>query len=148
MKVAIGSDHAGYRLKQLLVAHLREAGHEVVDVGTDSENSVDYPDFVEPVARMTSEGEVDRGIVVCSTGIGSSIAANKVRGIRCALCHTGYEAKYSRLHNDANVLALGQNVTGPALALAITDTWLATEFSQEERHVRRIGKISALEEDN
>jgi len=148
LKVAIGSDHAGYKLKQLLVAHLREAGHDVVDVGTDSEDSVDYPDFVGPVAHMTSEGEVDRGIVVCSTGIGSSMAANKVRGVRCALCHTEYEAKYSRLHNDANVLALGQNVTGPALALAITDMWLATEFSQEERHARRIGKISALESDN
>jgi ribose 5-phosphate isomerase B len=145
MRVAIGSDHAGYRLKRFLCPKLREAGHEIIDVGTDSEKSVDYPDFARAAAEKVREGEAERGIVICSTGIGISIAANKVRGIRAALCRSEYEAEFARLHNNANVLALGANVTGPGLAWAITQVFLATNFPGEERHARRVAKVAAIE---
>jgi len=136
MKVAIGSDHAGFRLKQYLIRELTDRGHE---------ESVDYPDFAGEVCRLVTEGGAVLGIVVCSTGIGVSIAANKVRGIRAALCHTEFSAYMARQHNDANVLALGGNVLGDRLALEIATTFLAETFSEDERHIRRINKIARLE---
>ena len=140
MKLAIGSDHAAFELKNHLAARLREAGHEVVDLGTRSPESCDYPDYARPVAEAVARGEAERGIVVCGTGIGVSIVANKVPGIRAARCLCEYDARYARLHNDANVLALGARVTGTGLAEAIVDVFLSTEF-EGGRHARRVAKI-------
>jgi len=145
MKVAIGSDHAGYDLKQYLVRELTDLEYEVTDCGTESRESVDYPDFAGKVCALVRSGESERGIVICGTGIGVSIAANKIRGIRAALCHTEFSAYLARRHNDANVLALGGGITGNKLALEIAKTFLEEEFSGDERHVRRIEKISRLE---
>ena len=142
---AIGSDHGGYELKQAVMAHLKERGVEFRDYGTFSTDSCDYPDYGEAVARAVASGECERGIVVCGTGIGISIAANKVHGIRCALCGDCYSAEKSREHNDANVLALGARVLGEGLALKIVDTNLDTEFAGG-RHARRLAKIAAIEE--
>lgn len=142
---AIGSDHGGYDLKQIIMAHLAERGVEYHDYGTYSTESCDYPDYGEAVARAVASGECERGIVVCGTGIGISIAANKVHGIRCALCGDCYSAEKSREHNDANVLALGGRVLGEGLALKIVDTFLDTEFAGG-RHSRRLAKIAAIEE--
>lgn len=142
-RVAIGSDHAGYRLKEFLKRSLPE--WEFCDVGTDSPEPCDYPDFAAQVARLVASGECDCGIIICGTGVGSSIAANKVPGVRAALCHDVYSAEMSRLHNDANVLALGGRVVGEGLALRIVRAWLETPFSGEERHRRRLAKLQALE---
>lgn len=142
---AIGSDHGGYELKQVVMAHLKERGVEFRDYGTFSTDSCDYPDYGEAVARAVASGECERGIVVCGTGIGISIAANKVHGIRCALCGDCYSAEKSREHNDANMLALGGRVLGEGLALKIVDTFLDTEFAGG-RHARRLAKIAAIEE--
>ena len=142
---AIGSDHGGYELKQAVMAHLKERGVEFRDYGTFSTDSCDYPDYGEAVARAVASGECERGIVVCGTGIGISIAANKVHGIRCALCGDCYSAEKSREHNDANMLALGGRVLGECLALKIVDTFLDTEFAGG-RHARRLAKIAAIEE--
>ena len=139
--IALGSDHGGYDLKMAIKAHLEEKGYEVKDFGTYDKSSCDYPDFGRAAAESVARGECDRGIVVCTTGIGISIVANKVPGIRCALCTNQFLAKMTRLHNDANMLALGQGVVGQMMALEIVDTFLDTEFSQEEKHIRRIGKI-------
>ncbi|MCR4590609.1 MAG: ribose 5-phosphate isomerase B [Lachnospiraceae bacterium] len=144
MKVAIGSDHGGYDLKEHIKNHLKEEGYEVIDKGCDSKESCDYPAFGHAVAHAVAGGEAERGIVICTTGIGISIAANKVKGIRAALCTNELMAKMTRLHNDANVLALGANIVGPGLAEAITDTFLTEEFSKGERHERR---IKGIEED-
>ena len=145
MKIAIGSDHAGYELKEQVKGGL--AGlHEVTDVGTHSTDSVDYPDFALPVARLVAEGKVDRGILLCGTGIGMSVAANKVRGIRAALAFDLFTAMQSRRHLDANILVLGAGVTGRALALEIVAKWLETPF-EGGRHARRIEKIRRLEDD-
>ena len=146
MKISIGSDHGGFQLKEALKAHLLEAGHAVTDVGAFDESSVDYPVYARKAAELVADGTCERGIVVCSTGIGISIAANKVRGIRCALCTDLYSARLTRDHNNTNMLALGQFVTGEALAFAIADTWLETPFSGGERHQRRIDGISAIEQ--
>ncbi len=143
MNIAIASDHGGFALKEQMKKHLKEKGYEVTDFGTDSEASCDYPAFAKPAARAVAEGRCDKGIVICTTGIGVSICANKVPGIRCALCSDSMTAKLTRLHNDANVLALGAGVTGPMLAMEIADTFLTTEFSREERHMRRISLIEA-----
>lgn len=142
---AIGSDHGGYELKQAVMAHLKERGVEFRDYGTFSTDSCDYPDYGEAVARAVASGECERGIVVCGTGIGISIAANKVHGVRCALCGDCFSAQMAREHNDANVLALGARVLGPGLALKIVDTFLDAEF-QGGRHARRVAKIMALED--
>ena len=145
MKIAIGADHGGYRLKEEIKKHLLEWGHEVADMGCHSADSVDYPDYAAPVAREVARGRYDRGILICGTGIGMSIAANKVKGVRCALVHDVYSAKMTRLHNDSNVLALGERVIGPGLAVEIVKTWLDTPF-EGGRHKRRLEKIGVLEE--
>ncbi|OYD08003.1 ribose 5-phosphate isomerase B [Paludifilum halophilum] len=144
MRVVIGSDHGGYQLKQSIVSVLKEMGISYEDVGCDCPDSVDYPDYALPVAERVAKGESDRGILVCGTGIGMSISANKVKGIRCAVVSDEFSARMSREHNDANVLALGERVVGPGLAEAIVRTWLEAEFSGG-RHGRRVEKIGALE---
>ena len=144
MKLSIGSDHGGYAYKEAVKEHLISLGHEVVDCGCFGVESVDYPDFGIAAAELVRDGKVDRGIVICTTGIGISIAANKVRGIRCALCGDLKSAEMTRRHNDANMLAMGAGIIPLSLALEITDVWLNTEF-EGGRHARRIGKISAYE---
>lgn len=147
MKIALGSDHGGFELKEIIKAHLEEKGIEVVDCGTNSSESVDYPEFGYKTAKAIIDGVCERGIVVCGTGIGISISANKVKGIRCALCGDCYSARMSREHNNANMLALGGRVTGRDLALEIVDIWCHTEF-QGGRHERRVNKISDIESNN
>ncbi|MCC5909671.1 MAG: ribose 5-phosphate isomerase B [Clostridiaceae bacterium] len=144
MKIAIGSDHGGYALKQLIKEHLANKGIEVEDFGTDSEASCDYPEFAEVVGEAVAENKYEKGILICGTGIGISIAANKIPGVRCALVGDCFSAKATRQHNDTNVLALGGRVTGPGLALEIVDIWLGTEF-EGDRHQRRIDKITGIE---
>ena len=139
--IALGSDHGGYELKMQVIAHLKERGISYKDFGCFGLESCDYPDFGKEAARAVAVGECDRGIVVCTTGIGISIAANKVPGIRCAFCTDPWLAKMTRLHNDANMLALGGGHTGVNLALEIVDTFLDTEVSKEDKHVRRVGKL-------
>ena len=139
--LAIGCDHGGYALKQAIMKHLEERGLEYRDYGTYSEASCDYPDYGRAVALAVAGGEAERGILICGTGIGISITANKVPGIRAALCTNCFCAEATRLHNDANILALGGRVVGEGLALKIVDTFLDTPFSNDERHIRRIAKI-------
>ncbi|WP_135557500.1 ribose 5-phosphate isomerase B [Paenibacillus cymbidii] len=146
MKVSIGADHGGFRLKNELKEFIASLGHEVKDFGPDSADSVDYPDYALPVCESVLSGEADRGILICGTGIGMTIAANKVPGIRCALVHDSFSAKATREHNDSNVLAMGERVVGPGLAQDIVALWLETAFSQGERHAKRVGKIKALED--
>ena len=143
--IAIGSDHGGYELKQFIMKHLDELGLEYKDYGTFSEESCDYPVYGEAVARAVAGGEAEKGIVICGTGIGISITANKVKGIRAALCGDCYSAEFTRRHNDANVLAIGARVTGSGLACKIVDTFLNTEF-EGGRHAKRIALIAELEE--
>lgn len=145
MKIAVACDHGGLELKRALVRHLEEDGYEVVDFGTNSPDSCDYPDYVLPAAEAVVSGDCACGILVCGTGIGVSIAANKVPGIRCAHCHDTYSAKFTRLHNDANMLAFGQRVIGEGLMLEIVETFLHTPFEGGGRHQRRIDKIAAIE---
>ncbi|HHY59508.1 MAG TPA: TIGR01440 family protein [Clostridia bacterium] len=144
MRIALGSDHGGFKLKQAIAQYLTERGIEYVDFGTMSECSVDYPDFALAVAEAVRSGQCDRGILVCGTGIGIGIAANKVPGIRAALCHDTFSARFSRQHNDANILTLGERVIGTGLALEIVDVWLHSEF-EGGRHARRVDKIAAIE---
>ena len=144
MRVAVGSDHAGYRLKQDLAQLLKEDGHEVVDVGTDSEEPTDYPPFCAAVARLVRDGEADRGVVLGGSGQGEQISANKVRGVRAALCNDLFTATLSREHNDANVLSIGARIVAPALAREILRTWLTTEF-EGSRHVARLEQIADIE---
>lgn len=141
MRIAIGSDHGGYQLKEHLVAKLSAEGFEIIDLGTSSDESVDYPDFAEQVCRRVLDSEAEIGILVCGTGIGMSMAANRHRGIRAALCHNEYSARMSREHNNANVLCLGDRVIGPGLAESIVDVWITTQFSGG-RHQTRISKFS------
>ena len=145
MKIAIGCDHGALALKNKLVSHLNGMGHEVIDFGTHTLDSCDYPIFVGAAARAVANGECERGIVLCTTGIGASIVANKVDGIRCALLSDIKSAALTRLHNDTNMMALGAGIVGEILALEIVDTWLATEFSGEARHQRRIDLVMDLE---
>lgn len=139
-KLGLGSDHGGFELKEHLKAHLLEKGYEVVDFGTHSEESVDYPEIGKKVATEVVSGEVELGILVCGTGIGIGISANKVKGIRCAICSDVYSAKMSRAHNNANMISLGGRVVGRDLAFEIIDAWLVTEF-EGGRHERRVNKI-------
>lgn len=145
MKIAVGCDHGALELKNKVVAHLQQRGFQVEDVGTHTSDSCDYPDYAAKAAGLVASGACDRGIVLCTTGIGVSIAANKVKGIRCALLGDLMSARLTRLHNDTNMMAIGAAVTGEGLALEIVDTWLDTEFSHAERHQRRIDKVMALE---
>ena len=142
--IYIGSDHGGYTLKLEIIEHLRERGFEVVDIGCDSEASCDYPIYAKKVTDAIIDGSADKGILVCGTGIGMSMAANKVSGIRAALCHDVFSAQATREHNNANILCLGARVVGPGLALMIVDTFLDTAFSNDERHVRRLKLYNAL----
>ncbi|MBQ4565035.1 MAG: ribose 5-phosphate isomerase B [Oscillospiraceae bacterium] len=144
MKLALGCDHGGLELKEKIKAHLEKRGFEILDCGTYTTDSCDYPDFGAAAARAVANGDCDRGIVICTTGIGISIAANKVKGIRCALLSDLMSARMTRQHNDTNMMALGAAVVGPMLALQIVDTWLDTEF-EGGRHQRRVDKLSALE---
>lgn len=146
MKISIGCDHGALALKNKVAAHLEQLGHDVKDFGTYTSDSCDYPEFAAAAAQAVASGECERGIVLCTTGIGVSISANKVKGIRCALLSDPWSAKMTRLHNDTNMMALGAGVVGEALALEIVDTWLGTAFSGAERHQRRIDKVMALEE--
>lgn len=143
-KIAVGADHGGYELKHLIVEHLRRQGYEVQDLGTHGPEPVDYPDYAQQVARAVAAGEYDLGILICGTGIGMSIAANKIVGIRAAVCGDTYSARMSRLHNNANILCLGGRVLGPGLALDIVDAWLSAEF-EGGRHARRVEKIRQME---
>lgn len=145
MKIAIGCDHGALELKNTVAAHLEKRGFEVKDFGTYTAASCDYPDFAAAAAKAVACGECEKGIVLCTTGIGVSITANKVDGIRCALLSDLMSAKLTRLHNDTNMMALGAGVVGTMLALQIVDTWLDTEFSGEARHQRRIDKVMAME---
>ena len=144
MKVAISSDHGGNNLRKEITNLLTELDIEYIDYGPDSDASVDYPDYAVPVANAVVEGKVDRGILICGTGIGMSISANKINGIRCALVHDVFSAKATRGHNDSNILAMGERVVGPGLAREIVSTWLETEF-EGGRHGRRIDKMMELE---
>lgn len=144
MKIGLGSDHGGLKLKEEVKKHLTERGIEFVDYGVNSEESVDYPDYGKKVGEAVVNGECDKGIVICGTGIGISIAANKVKGVICALCGDTFSAKMAREHNNSNMLALGERVLGVGLALEILDTWLDSEFAGG-RHERRVGKILEIE---
>lgn len=139
--IAIGSDHGGFALKQEIMGWLAEQGYEYKDFGSYDEASCDYPEYAQAVAQAVADGEYEKGILICGTGIGISIAANKVKGIRAALCHDCFSAQATREHNNANILAMGGRVVGPGLAIKIVETFLTTPFSQDERHIRRIQKI-------
>lgn len=146
MKIAIACDHAALKLKNDVIEKLGKEGYEVEDFGIYEQKSVDYPDYALPVAEAVASGKADKGILICGTGIGMSIAANKVKGIRCALCSDTFSAHATREHNDANILAFGERVVGEGLAMDIIDTFLKTPFSGDDRHVKRIAKISAIED--
>ena len=148
MKVAIGTDHGGIHLKPALIKYLESKGIEYKDFGCYSEQSTDYNEYALKVSEAVASGEFDKGILICGTGIGMSIVANKVKGIRCAHCHDTFSARMTRFHNDANVLAFGERVIGAGLMTDIVEAFLTTPFSNEERHVNRVNKIIALEERN
>ena len=141
MKIAIGADHGGYDHKEVIFKHLKDRGFDIVDMGTYSSDSVDYNDFAVKVATGVSSKEFERGILICGTGIGMSVMANKVEGVRAALVHDLFTAEATRLHNDSNVLAMGGRIISIELALQIVDIWIDTKFSNEERHIRRVSKI-------
>jgi ribose 5-phosphate isomerase B len=145
VRVAIGSDHAGLTLKQQVVEWVKGLGHQAEDLGTFTGDSVDYPDYAEAVGKAVIEGRADRGIVVCGSGVGASVAANKVPGIRAGLCHDTYSAGQGVEHDDMNVLVMGARVIGPALAQELVKAYLAANFTNEERHLRRLNKVKALE---
>ena len=142
--IAIACDHGGFQYKQMLMQHLDDRGIAYKDFGTFTPDSCDYPDYAKPVANAVAAGEYEKGILICGTGIGMSIAANKVKGIRAAVCADAFSAKATREHNDANILCMGERVISEAKALEITDIFLDTPFSQDERHIRRISKIEQL----
>ena len=145
MKIAVACDHGALALKNKVIAHLEAKGHQVVNFCTDTLDSCDYPDYAAPAAKAVASGECEKGIVMCTTGIGVSIVANKVDGVRCALLSDLMSARLTREHNDTNMMAMGAGVIGEMLALEIVDVWVGTEFSQNERHQRRIDKVMALE---
>jgi RpiB/LacA/LacB family sugar-phosphate isomerase len=145
MRLVLGSDHAGYDLKQELVEFLRTLGHEVLDVGTNSTAPVDYPDYAEAVAGAVLDGRAERGVLICGSGVGACVAANKIPGIRAAICHDGYSAHQGVEHDDMNVLVLGSRVIAGELAKDLVRDYLRATFSGEERHVRRLAKVKAIE---
>ena len=145
MRIAIGSDHAGFALKTALADFVRKLGHEVADVGCDSPDPVDYPDYTEAVGKMILGGEAERGIMICGSGVGASVAANKMPGVRAGLCHDTYSAHQSVEHDDINMLVLGGRVIGPELAHELVKTFLGARFTGEERHVRRLAKVRSME---
>lgn len=145
MRLVIGSDHAGFELKQELLESLRASGHEVLDAGTHSTAAVDYPDYAEAVAAAVRDGRAERGVLICGSGVGASVAANKVPGIRAAICHDAYSAHQGVEHDDMNVLVLGSRVIGTELAKDLVREYLGATFSGAERHVRRLNKVKAIE---
>jgi RpiB/LacA/LacB family sugar-phosphate isomerase len=145
MRIVIGADHAGFDLKQIIAEDLRRWGHEVIDKGTDSDDPVDYPDFAEAVGRAVLDGTAERGVLICGSGVGASVSANKLPGIRAGLCHDTYSAHQGVEHDDINVLVLGARVIGVELARELVSSFLAAQFTGEERHRHRVGKIKALE---
>jgi ribose 5-phosphate isomerase B len=145
MKVAVGADHAGYKLKDEVADALKKSGHDVLDLGTSGPASVDYPDFAQAVGEAVLDGRVERGIVICGSGVGASVAANKLKGIRAAVCHDHYSAAQGVEHDDMNVLVLGARVIGTALAQDLVQAFLGAQFTREERHERRLAKVAALE---
>jgi ribose 5-phosphate isomerase B len=146
MRVAIATDHAGFPLKAPIIDELRRLGHDVVDLGTDSPEPVDYPDYAEAAGDAVRSGRADRAVLICGSGVGASVAANKMEGVRAAVCHDTYSAHQGVEHDDMNVLTLGARVIGPALALELVEAFLRAEFSGEERHARRLRKVRAIEE--
>jgi RpiB/LacA/LacB family sugar-phosphate isomerase len=146
MRIVLGSDHAGFELKQELVTYIKGLGHEVSDVGTVGPEPVDYPDYAEAVAKEIGAGRADRGILICGSGVGASVAANKVPGIRAAVCHDTYSAHQGVEHDDMNVIALGARIIGCELAREIVRSFLRAEFSEEKRHIRRLNKVKAIEQ--
>jgi len=147
VRVAIAADHAGYSLKQTIMEGLSKDGHQLMDLGTDSREPVDYPDYALAVAEAVRQGEAERGIIVCGSGVGASVVANKIKGIRAGLCHDTYSAHQGVEHDDMNVLCLGARVIGPELALELTRAFLLARFSGEERHVRRLNKLKEIEQE-
>jgi len=145
MRLVVGADHAGFVLKQEIGEALRRAGHEVVDVGTNSTEPVDYPDSAEAVGRAVVEGKAERGVLICGSGVGASVAANKIPGVRAAICHDTYSAHQGVEHDDMNVLVLGGRIIGPALAHELVNAFVAARYSAEERHARRLAKVKAIE---
>ena len=145
MRIAVGCDHAGFALKKPAVDELRRLGHEVLDLGTDSEEPVDYPDFAQAVGEAVMRGEADRGLLLCGSGVGASVAANKIPGVRAAVCHDTFSARQGVEDDDMNVLCLGARVIGPQLALDVIRAWQSAAFSNAERHRRRLDKVKALE---
>lgn len=145
MRIAVAADHAGFPLKDLVIQVVRQAGHEVIDLGTNNTDPVDYPDFAEKLGRAIVEGAADRGVLVCGSGVGASIAANKITGVYAGLCHDTYSAHQGVEHDNMNVLCLGARIIGPALVPELVRAFLEAEFSTEERHRRRVGKIRILE---
>src|SRR5438445_616900 len=145
MRIVAGSDHAGFELKQQLLPLIKELGHEVLDVGTNSTAAVDYPDFAEAVGRAVLDGRAERGVLICGSGVGASVAVNKLHGIRGGLCHDTYSAHQGVEHDDINVLVLGSRVIGVKLAEELVKAFLGAKFTNDERHVRRLGKVKALE---
>ncbi|MGB8474483.1 MAG: ribose 5-phosphate isomerase B [Candidatus Acidiferrum sp.] len=145
MKVVIGSDHAGFQLKNAMGDLLRSMGNEILDVGAFNENPSDYPDFAEAVGRAVLDGKAERGVLICGSGVGASVAANKIPGIRAGMCHDTYSAHQGVEHDNINVLVLGSRVVGVALAQDLVRAFMGAKFSNEERHVRRLGKVKALE---
>jgi ribose 5-phosphate isomerase B len=145
MKIVIGSDHAGFQMKAAMGDLLRSLGHDVLDVGAFNENPSDYPDFAEAVGRAVLDRKAERGVLICGSGVGASVAANKLPGIRAAVCHDSYSAHQGVEHDDMNVLVLGSRIIGSKLAEDLVKTFLAAKFTNEERHVRRLGKVQVLE---
>src|SRR5262249_11844210 len=146
MTIVLGSDHAGYEMKIMLADHLKAAGHNVLDVGAHNVEPSDYPDFAEAVGRAVVDGKAERGILICGSGVGASVAANKIHGVRAGLCHDNYSAHQGVEHDDINVLVLGSRVIGSALAKELATSFLAARFTQEERHQRRLAKVKRLEQ--
>ena len=146
MKVALGADHAGFDLKERIEAHLIKLGHDAVDLGTHSKDPVDYPDFAEAVGLAVRDKKAERGILVCGSGVGASVAANKIRGVRAGICHDHYSAHQGVEHDDVNVLVLGGRIVGEALALELVEAFLQAKFTAEERHRRRLEKVKRIEQ--